>query len=91
MGRNASKFWAVRRGGNPAILGMAAIVLASLLVWIPYLVRGFSCGHDFDFHFESWYEIAQGWKHGLVYPHWAQSPNWGAGATTIQPFSGSRS
>ncbi len=79
MGRNASKFWAVRRGGNPAILGMAAIVLASLLVWIPYLVRGFSCGHDFDFHFESWYEIAQGWKHGLVYPHWAQSPNWGAG------------
>ncbi len=59
--------------------GPALIFLAAGLAWIPYFVRGMSCGHDFDFHFESWYEIARGWKSGVLYPHWAESPNWGAG------------
>jgi len=59
--------------------GPALIALAAALVWIPYWTNGLSCGHDFDFHLVSWVEIAQGWHKGLLYPHWAQTPNWGAG------------
>lgn len=67
-----------------ALIGPALIVLAASLVWIPFHLHGTSCGHDFDFHFESWVEIAQGWKNlsghgGILYPHWAASPSWGAG------------
>jgi hypothetical protein len=65
--------------GQSRFTGPVLILLAAALVWVPYFARGLSCGHDFDFHFESWYEIAQGWKGGALYPHWAQSPNWGAG------------
>jgi hypothetical protein len=64
---------------RPGVVGAAVVCAASLLVWVPFFVRGFSCGNDFDFHFESWFEIAQGWKLGHVYPHWAHSPNWSAG------------
>lgn len=79
MARDKTKSGRVRGWLKPGFIGPLLVVLASLLVWIPFFARGFSCGHDFDFHFESWFEIAQGWKHGLLYPHWAQSPNWGAG------------
>jgi 6-pyruvoyl-tetrahydropterin synthase related domain len=43
------------------------------------LVRGNSCGHDFDFHLLSWMEVARAWHTGLVYPHWVQDANYGAG------------
>jgi len=42
-------------------------------------VRGNSCGHDFDFHLLSWMEVARAWHVGLVYPHWVQDANYGAG------------
>jgi hypothetical protein len=42
-------------------------------------VRGNSCGHDFDFHLLSWMEVARAWHAGLVYPHWVQDANYGAG------------
>jgi hypothetical protein len=65
--------------GRSRPAGVALIVLAAGLVWIPFVARGISCGHDFDFHFESWFEIARAWRSGMIYPHWADSPNWGAG------------
>ncbi len=43
------------------------------------LARGPSCGHDFDFHLVSWLEVARAWQSGALYPHWAQSANFGAG------------
>jgi hypothetical protein len=43
------------------------------------LVRGNSCGHDFDFHLLSWMEVARAWHAGLVYPRWVQDANYGAG------------
>jgi uncharacterized membrane protein len=43
------------------------------------MVRGVSCGHDFGFHLISWFETQRAWSQGILYPHWAQSPNWGAG------------
>jgi hypothetical protein len=45
----------------------------------PQLVRGNSCGHDFDFHLLSWLDVQQSWRNGLFYPHWALSANFGAG------------
>jgi hypothetical protein len=45
----------------------------------PQLLRGNSCGHDFDFHLVSWFDALNSWQHGIVYPHWAGSANFGAG------------
>jgi hypothetical protein len=43
------------------------------------MVWGVSCGHDYDFHAISWMDCLDAWKHGIVYPHWAATPNFGAG------------
>jgi hypothetical protein len=45
----------------------------------PQLVRGNSCGHDFDFHLVSWLDCFNSWRHGMLYPHWTPSANYGAG------------
>jgi hypothetical protein len=59
---------------------LAAVGIAVLpLAW-----RGTSCGHDFDFHLESWMEVVRQWHQllsggGVLYPHWVASANYGAG------------
>jgi hypothetical protein len=66
------------------ILGAAAIAV------LPLLIKGPSCGDDFSFHVISWVEVLAGWQHGIVYPHWAASPNWGGGEPRFvfyPPFS----
>jgi 6-pyruvoyl-tetrahydropterin synthase related domain len=57
-----------------SLVASAAIVAAGTLI-----VRGNSCGHDFDFHLLSWMEVARAWHAGLLYPHWVQEANFGAG------------
>ena len=57
----------------------AVIILAAFIAIIPELFRGASCGHDFDVHLVSWFDCLNAWRHGIVYPHWAPSPNYGAG------------
>jgi hypothetical protein len=42
-------------------------------------LTGTSCGHDFDFHLVSWFDCLNAWRHGILYPHWSSSPNFGAG------------
>jgi hypothetical protein len=64
----------LRRFLGPAIICFAAVIATS-----PDLIRKTSCGHDFDFHLASWLDAAASWRHGLFYPHWAPSPNYGAG------------
>ncbi len=59
-------------------LHFAVIPFAALLVVLPLLVQGPSCGHDFDFHLLSWLEAAQQLAHG-GYPHWAFTPALNAG------------
>ena len=55
-------------------------MLASVdIAVLPLAWRGTSCGHDFDFHLESWMEIVRQWHQGVVYPHWVASANYGAG------------
>jgi hypothetical protein len=53
--------------------------LAAAVAVAPQMLRGNSCGHDFDFHLVSWFDCLNGWRHGIVYPHWATSANFGAG------------
>ncbi|MBS1802569.1 MAG: hypothetical protein JST28_04350 [Acidobacteria bacterium] len=60
-------------------LGPLIICVAAFIATTPDLIWGNSCGHDFDFHLASWIDARAAWGQGLVYPHWAPSPNWGAG------------
>ncbi len=55
------------------------IALTALAAVLPLLLRGSSCGHDFDFHLLSWMEVARDWRQGLAWPHWIASANYGAG------------
>ncbi len=61
------------------LAGPALILLAAFIAIIPELFRGASCGHDFDVHLVSWFDCLNAWRHGIIYPHWAPSPNYGAG------------
>ncbi len=61
------------------LIGTAIILLAAAVAVAPQLARGVSCGHDFDFHLVSWLDCLNGWRHGIPYPHWAASANFGAG------------
>lgn len=63
-----------RRSKGPAIL-----LAAAALAVAPQILRGNSCGDDFAMHLTSWLDCAQAWQHGIFYPHWTPSPNWGAG------------
>jgi hypothetical protein len=71
------------RPGNPSrwsrIAGPALVLLAAVVAVVPQLVHGPSCGHDFDFHLVSWFDCLNSWRHGILYPHWAPSANYGAG------------
>jgi len=62
-----------------AFCGIALILAVALVAIVPELLRGPSCGHDFDFHLVSWLDALNGWRHGILYPHWATSANYGAG------------
>jgi 6-pyruvoyl-tetrahydropterin synthase related domain len=59
--------------------GPAVVVAAAAVAVAPQLIRGNSCGHDFDVHLVSWLDCLNAWRHGIVYPHWTPSPNYGAG------------
>lgn len=59
--------------------GPAIVLLAAFIAIVPQLIRGNSCGHDFDVHLVSWLDCVNAWHHGILYPHWAPSPNYGAG------------
>jgi hypothetical protein len=60
-------------------VGPAAILFAAFVAVAPQLLQGNSCGHDFDFHLVSWFDALNAWKHGIPYPHWTASANYGAG------------
>jgi len=59
--------------------GLALILFAAAVAIAPQLLRGNSCGHDFDFHLVSWLDAQSDWRLRIPYPHWAQSANSGAG------------
>lgn len=59
-----------------AILAIAGACFCALVPWFYY---GIPSGHDFEFHFNSWIEILNHWKQGIVYPHWAAWAHYGYG------------
>jgi hypothetical protein len=63
-----------RRCASPLLILLAA-ALASVPIWL----HGPVAGDDFEFHLISWLNAQQSWLHGIPYPHWASSPNFGAG------------
>jgi len=73
----------ILRPGRPLLSrrlsGPALILLAAFVAILPQLIRGNSCGHDFNVHLVSWLDCLNAWKHGLFYPHWTPSANYGAG------------
>jgi hypothetical protein len=71
--------WSPRRPRWSRIAGPGLILLAAAVAVAPQLLRGNSCGHDFDIHLVSWFDCLSSWRHGIVYPQWTQSPNYGAG------------
>lgn len=60
-------------------LGLVVILLAAFVAIVPQLIRGNSCGHDFDVHLVSWLDCVNSWRHGILFPQWTPSPNYGAG------------
>jgi hypothetical protein len=59
----------------PAIL----LPLLALIVVAPLISHGVSCGHDFDFHLQSWLDAAAQMRHGTLDPAWTVSAAWNAG------------
>jgi len=53
--------------------------LVAFIAISPLILRGCSCGHDFDFHLINWFEVARQLSHGTLLPHWAFTPAWNAG------------
>ena len=60
-------------------LGSAVIVLAAAVAIWPQMVHGPTCNSDFYFHFVSWSDAQRSIVQGILYPHWANSPNFGFG------------
>jgi len=61
------------------LAGPAVILLAAAIATAPILLHGSFCGDDFEFHVVSWFDAQQSWLHGIAYPHWMASANYGAG------------
>jgi len=59
----------------PAIL----LPLLALLAVVPLIAHGCSCGHDFEFHLQSWLDAAAQMRHGTLDPAWTVTAAWNAG------------
>src|ERR1700734_3587342 len=59
--------------------GPAIIIIAAFVAVWPQIITGPSCNGDFYFHFVSWADAQRSMLQGTLYPHWANSPNFGFG------------
>src|SRR5579863_4492199 len=62
-----------------SLKGPATILAAAVIAVGPLLLLGTACGSDFGFHFVSCIDAGHSMSTGVLYPHWANSPNFGAG------------
>src|SRR5580704_9023387 len=60
-------------------LPFLVIPIAALIPILPLILHGCSCGHDFEFHIVSWFEVAHQFTHGNFHPRWAYTPAFNAG------------
>jgi hypothetical protein len=59
--------------------GAAVILFAAAIAAAPIWIHGAAGADDVDFHMISWLDAQHSWLSGIPYPHWAPSPNFGAG------------
>ena len=55
------------------------IPLVALFAVLPLILKGPSCGHDFEFHLVNWLEVGSQWKQGVLIPHWEFTAAWNSG------------
>ena len=67
--------------GLPPLLWtpLLAIGAAVFAVEIPFFFLGTPSGHDVEFHLYSWLEVLSHWRHGIIYPRWAEWAHFGFG------------
>ena len=68
--KTTTRFW---------LFALIIVSASSLCAVIPWLHYGIPAGHDFEFHFNSWVEVLNHWRQGVVYPHWAAWAHYGYG------------
>ena len=56
-----------------------AISAAVFAVEIPFFFFGTPSGHDVEFHLYSWLEVLGQWRHGILFPRWAELAHFGYG------------
>ena len=59
----------------PAIL----LLLLALIAVAPLIAHGCFCGHDFEFHLQSWLDAAAQMRHGTLDPAWTVTAAWNSG------------
>jgi len=55
------------------------VMLVASVVILPFSWLGIPSGHDFEFHVNSWMEVAGQWRHGVIGPRWAAGAQYGYG------------
>lgn len=55
------------------------IPIVALVAVSPLILKGPSCGHDFEFHMRNWLEVSSQWKQGVILPHWDFTAAWNSG------------
>ncbi|HMF91959.1 MAG TPA: hypothetical protein VKL40_15050 [Candidatus Angelobacter sp.] len=62
-----------------AALVFAIIAATAFAAIVPTFRLGNVSGHDFEFHLNSWMEVAGQWQQGIIYPRWAAMAHYGYG------------
>jgi 6-pyruvoyl-tetrahydropterin synthase related domain len=57
----------------------ATMLAAATLVVAPYLLRGYTVGHDTGFHMSWWLEMSSLFRQGILHPRWAALAYYGYG------------
>jgi 6-pyruvoyl-tetrahydropterin synthase related domain len=68
--RNLSGSWKV---AFPVLSAVAVCVV------LPFVHYGIPSGHDFEFHMNSWIDVVDHWKQGVIFPHWESMAHYGYG------------